>query len=856
MKSKLKIAGLMVFVLVFALSMTACDSAMDTGSDVTEEVEETGDLIVKASVEEAVNSMSKQSNEIESQSVIEERFSNFELIVKIKHESTGRVKENKYDGLNYDDLVTKESTSFKNIITGNWDISVTINADIGDYSGTTIAREEEIVPASVSAGDSVSANVRVVQEKGDLSLKAGEGVTDLNDFDTLELQKPDGTVIKELDDLDEDTWKDLDAMQYVIHAEIVDNGVTYTQDRVIMVLPGIDKAITSNIHEGSLEIDIEYIFPPAVATIDSAVSETDGIKITWSHDNNDINNYNIVRREAFSSRDDWTNIASNESGPEYTDDTAEEGVFYEYAVVAVAGDLYSDFSAPSDPVSQDGVYATSVEELNAALIDSDVSTIIVADGNYPEDNTEVYAQSNGLTEFVVQYPQTIKAENKHGATINGRFIINSDDVILNGLVITPDPTTMHADKIASAIYTDKSRVTIKNNKITGVSADALETTDANSIKGIQVYRSESAPTIEDIVIKNNTIEDMYFGGDTTGTWGDYGNLYGIYVQGNIDGATVEGNSIGNNTGKFESEGYTIGLSLGHSDNATPRNVSVIDNTFSNLTTGDGGDSTIPAVGFEIASSDGDPNAAVEVSDNNFTGMDGVYIADSSDTISDNTLANLIKNNEFKLSTMAVDNYISSFDNIQSAVNAANELVVVGPGTYNEEITIDVEGLSLKGTNKNYTTIEQGIYVRNNDITVENLTAEYIEFNNYNNIVINDNITTGNKHTIGIGAADGINNGSATITNNTLQSGAIGLYPTEGLENYVITDNTIESAPAEGIWLSYSNKEIDLLENDINDYLDDLLINNTIEEYDTGDSGAEEVKIIDSDGNDHSKSSTN
>jgi len=256
--------------------------------------------------------------------------------------------------------------------------------------------------------------------------------------------------------------------------------------------------------------------------------------------------------------------------------------------------------------------------IQAAIDDAgDEETILVGPGTYDGFTVDV----EGLT---------VESVEEHAATIEGRVRVSEDDVTISSLHVSTSTESMEGADRPAAIFTSNTGTVIENNLISGIDSDVRDIV-GNSMKGIHVWSQDA---IQNIELRNNIVEDLELEG-VDEDWGDFGNLYGIYIQGEIDGATVEDNTIHD----LWSAGYTIGLSAGHTNGHTPDNVEVRGNDFASLETGEAGDETIPAAGFEIASSDGDPDGVTEVEGNHFalgTADDMVYLGDSSETYDDLT----------------------------------------------------------------------------------------------------------------------------------------------------------------------------------------------------------------------------
>lgn len=171
-------------------------------------------------------------------------------------------------------------------------------------------------------------------------------------------------------------------------------------------------------------------------------------------------------------------------------------------------------------------------------------------------------------------------------------------------------------------------------------------------------------------------------------------------------------------------------------------------------------------------------------------------------------------NNLKLKENALFAKLGIVRNIEELNTAlANEeikTITLKDGKYNTGIGKDsalkVERpVTIKAENKHKAVLED-LLIRSDDVTVDGVTANSIEFNNVKGITVTNNVLVGDSATVAIGAAWGQNNGSATITNNKVLKGSIGLYPTEDFAKYTITGNTIENVSGdfgEGIWVAYN-----------------------------------------------------
>jgi nitrous oxidase accessory protein NosD len=162
---------------------------------------------------------------------------------------------------------------------------------------------------------------------------------------------------------------------------------------------------------------------------------------------------------------------------------------------------------------------------------------------------------------------------------------------------------------------------------------------------------------------------------------------------------------------------------------------------------------------------------------------------------------------------------AEYSDIQKAVDEAesNDTLLVTAGTYEEDLLIDVDDLTLVGPNADVpgngtraaeATIHGTVRIAADDVVLSGFSIE----NDGNTVIVNVDGSSGamiqnnivmqlNFQTAGnpcIGNLDISGTNSITIDNNLIQ-GSIGLYPTAAAD-VVITKNVIDNAPAEAIWL--------------------------------------------------------
>jgi len=245
------------------------------------------------------------------------------------------------------------------------------------------------------------------------------------------------------------------------------------------------------------------------------------------------------------------------------------------------------------------------------------NSIQYAVNNVAEDGT--VSVEPGTYNESVDIAQNVTLESTDGAEetiINGTVRVDADGITFDGFHVNPDRKIIEADE--QAIRVSNNNTVIESNivSVDGEVRPDEQPSGDNSIHGIYVF--EGVSEIENVTVRNNQIENIYYGAGESGGFGTgYGNIYGIHVQGNVDEATVENNTLRN----LSSEGYLNAIAVNPSESTeeTPTNVEVKYNNLNNITTGGAGDETIPPKSF-IIEDIGDPDvdaSQVTINYNNF-----------------------------------------------------------------------------------------------------------------------------------------------------------------------------------------------------------------------------------------------
>jgi hypothetical protein len=285
----------------------------------------------------------------------------------------------------------------------------------------------------------------------------------------------------------------------------------------------------------------------------------------------------------------------------YVDDTAD--VLDLDAIVSDQGNTFSPDAvagntkivvAPSQDtvlnVADGSTYGDIQSAVDAA---SSAQTIAAGPGTY--NGVDLTVKGITLKGPNAGVPTEEWGPDNEQAVVEGQVHLNTQGVTVNGMTVSPG-TAVFDTTPAAAIYSTASDVTIEYNRVADVTVD-IRNISANSIQAIQIFESTR---IKNIAVENNLLENIDYQGDSSGSWADdYGNLYGIHVQGAVGGSTdgqgvrVSGNGISN----LSSAGYILGTAVSGSGSTSeiPDNVTVTANEFDEFVNGQ----SVPGVAFNI-----------------------------------------------------------------------------------------------------------------------------------------------------------------------------------------------------------------------------------------------------------------
>ncbi|MFP4401802.1 MAG: right-handed parallel beta-helix repeat-containing protein [Candidatus Nanoarchaeia archaeon] len=419
-------------------------------------------------------------------------------------------------------------------------------------------------------------------------------------------------------------------------------------------------------------------------------------------------------------------------------------------------------------------------------------TILVQDGTYEE----------GLNVDVENL--TLISENKHGAKIKNNNIVGGGDsqvlvtgnnVTVDGFVIevfpangqTPGGIALNGNNSAALnnIVSDENN----GNRMIAGSGDNILILNNTIINGGLGYSGVGSATFT-----NNTIEGSI--ADEEAFWAGWPNMY----EGNLTIKENDFTGVDYQSPVEETVKLTVGTTLqdsGASVNGIYSNGTNLNVIFNKLVEDNEG---VKFVEFDA---------------------EGKFFS--------------------PIQNLNTENY---YFTIQAAIEAASagDTILVGEGVYEEDLTVNVNSLTLKSKELHESVVEGKISIEADNVTLngfkvidEGGSKPIVKFDSTTGSqIINNDVEqtdlTGSNPAIGMLSNQGF--GDVLIKNNTVY-GAIGMYPSDG-SNVVIEENTINWALSEGIWINgegFSQADYDL-----------TLYNNSVSNSNQGNLGSSDIKM--------------
>lgn len=202
---------------------------------------------------------------------------------------------------------------------------------------------------------------------------------------------------------------------------------------------------------------------------------------------------------------------------------------------------------------------------NAVTAASSGATVCVEAGTYDEDVTVSTA------EVTLEGPNDgVPGDGDRGAeaTINGQVVLSADGVTFDGFDVSPPPATANSESEAVRVSNTPDGVTVQNNVVRDFGEDGLG--DWLGVEGIVAFGGDDADAIEDVAVTDNYVHRLT-GNDVKG------GAAGIMVQGNVDGATVEANTVAHIAQEATGWGQAVVVTGTGNHDVAPQNVDVIGN---------------------------------------------------------------------------------------------------------------------------------------------------------------------------------------------------------------------------------------------------------------------------------------
>lgn len=211
---------------------------------------------------------------------------------------------------------------------------------------------------------------------------------------------------------------------------------------------------------------------------------------------------------------------------------------------------------------------TTVQEGVATAAEG--STVVCSDGVYEEDVT---VDTAGLN---LEGPNSGVCGPDHDsdeATIEGQVVLSADGTTLDGFDVSPPPAETNAEGEAVRISNTPDDVTVKNTVVRDFEEDGLG--EWLGVEGIVAFGGDDGDPIRNVTISCNEVKRIEGRNEK-------GGAAGIMLQGNVDGAVVEGNAVFD-VGREATEwahGVVVTDTGNHEEK--PEDIEVVENDISSI----------------------------------------------------------------------------------------------------------------------------------------------------------------------------------------------------------------------------------------------------------------------------------
>lgn len=302
------------------------------------------------------------------------------------------------------------------------------------------------------------------------------------------------------------------------------------------------------------------------------------------------------------------------------------------------------------------------------------------------------------------------------ARIAGQVIIEANQVTVDGLHVSPpNPVDETSDAEAIRVSSGADNVTIANNVI----KEFARTSGSAffGVDGINLFGGDQDNPVKTPSVRNNLVEGLKNRAS--------GGAAGISIQGNVVGSEINQNTVRSVAQQETPYGFGIVVRGTNNHDLPPSDVTISENDISEILSDPGSEFSGVGIGIEKGET-----SSIRITANQLSGTDLLFEdKTASFELQQFASANSLDRGALVegVSESPTRNVI--FDSIQKAESTVgkNNPIDVLPGTYEEELLIDTDGVTLSGPNAGTpgdgdrgaeATIKHGVQVIADDVRID------------------------------------------------------------------------------------------------------------------------------------------